>query len=67
MSSPKTCVPHERGVSPGMRPFYVPGCPRCEQKRAAGIVTGDEGPPPDMRVINHQFRLAAAAGRRGVR
>lgn len=38
----KLCQIHSRGVTPDMPPFYEPGCPRCEQKRERGLVTGTE-------------------------
>lgn len=41
----KLCTPHRRGVSPGHPPFFAPDCTRCQEKLAAGQVTGKEPPP----------------------
>lgn len=41
----RTCTPHRVGVPVDARPFFVPGCPVCEAKKAAGDVTGNEAPP----------------------
>lgn len=47
------CGWHIRGVPPEVRrPFYVKGCPRCEEKRLAGLVTGNEPAPDDARQAN---------------
>lgn len=35
MTQPR-CGPHRSGVAPGTPPFYMPGCPICEKKLAAG-------------------------------
>lgn len=43
------CKLHVTGVEPGTRAFYVPGCCRCEEKRAAGLVTGNEGSPETIQ------------------
>lgn len=40
----KLCAPHDRGVRPEYPPFFYEGCPACEAKKAAGKVTGEEGP-----------------------
>lgn len=39
----RVCRLHLNGVGPEVRShWYVPGCPVCERKRAAGVVTGSE-------------------------
>lgn len=41
----RLCGRHQWGVLPGTLPFFVAGCPQCEAKKAAGLVTGNEGNP----------------------
>jgi hypothetical protein len=63
----KLCSTHVHGVAPGMPPFFNPGCPKCEEKKAAGKVRGDEGPSPDggelrrmtSRWVDHEKLRAA--------
>jgi hypothetical protein len=59
------CSPHTTGVPLGTPAFYITGCPACEAKKAAGTVTGDEGPPPDrhLQTGNALNRAAFARGR----
>jgi len=59
MPSPKLCRLHRAGVPPNAPPFYVPGCPRCEDKLDAGLVTEQTPPPPD-RHLEHGRRIADA-------
>lgn len=40
------CNAHSKGVLPGSPPFFYPGCEVCEDKKARGQVTGEEGPLP---------------------
>jgi hypothetical protein len=53
------CSPHRSGVQPWMPPFYAPGCVTCEQKLAAGKITGQEPPPPNTRgrAAQKQWRI----------
>jgi hypothetical protein len=44
----QVCAPHKAGVVPGHPPFFAAGCPKCEEKLAAGKVTGDEPHPRDV-------------------
>src|SRR5574342_345480 len=43
----RPCGYHEHGVPPEVKPtdFCQRGCPKCEKKIAAGVVTGKEPPP----------------------
>lgn len=41
----KLCAPHQHGVEPGHAPFFSKDCRRCQEKLAAGLVTGNEPPP----------------------
>ena len=50
------CSPHTFGVPVNAAPFFYPGCPRCEEKKAAGKVRGDEGPV--SRKVGWRFRRA---------
>ncbi len=45
------CRLHIYGASPDQRPFFEPGCPRCELKKRQGLVTGKE-PRPDARSMS---------------
>lgn len=45
------CGPHTNGVRIGAAPFFVSGCPTCERKKLAGVVTGEEGRPPTLQQI----------------
>ncbi len=47
MSTATLCRLHITGVPPRTGPFYVPGCPACESKLRAGLVTHETPPPPD--------------------
>jgi hypothetical protein len=66
------CTPHRTGVSPGCPPFFQPGCPMCEAKLRAGLVTGDEGlPDRDWRrrqfpFVDHERRRRQKAARRNL-
>lgn len=56
------CNPHRVGVAPETKPFFKPGCPECERKRALGLVDGSEPPPArNQRVLrsrhHHAFQL----------
>lgn len=42
---PYRCPPHKTGVGPGRPPFFDPACHACQQKLAAGAVTGNEPLP----------------------
>ena len=46
------CRPHIVGVDPRLPPFFVPGCSKCEAKKLAGKVTGNEPPPPDRHLAH---------------
>lgn len=48
------CKAHLRGVTPGARPFYTPGCPVCERKRAAGVVSAELPSAPLPFQFNHK-------------
>ncbi|HYF53042.1 MAG TPA: hypothetical protein VEA41_02160 [Salinarimonas sp.] len=52
------CWLHRKGVPPEMPPFFFQGCRTCEDKKARGLVTGNEG-PPDTRKKKLQARIAA--------
>ncbi len=41
----RLCLLHRKGVSVDTPPFWCPDCDRCDAKKAAGIVRGDEGSP----------------------
>lgn len=58
MTSAKSryCYPHKSGVPNNMRPWFVPGCPTCEDKLAAGLVRADAG-PPEIRYANSKANL----------
>lgn len=40
----RLCGPHLNGVKPSYPPFFYDSCHQCQQKKAEGLVTGDEGP-----------------------
>ena len=42
------CHYHYVGTPPDAKPFFLKGCPQCEQKKLDGKVTGNE-PPPQRR------------------
>lgn len=47
------CDWHNKGVPPGNRsPFYLAGCPRCEEKLAAGLVKATD-PSPKFLYLAH--------------
>ena len=54
-----------------MPPWFVDGCPRCEQKAAAGLVSRDAGPPPGRLMYAKRgkamSRLSALAALRAKR
>lgn len=64
------CWLHYRGVPPTQAPFFIAGCRRCEDKRARGVVTGNEPAPGETfhAQRNKQARGAriVAARRRGL-
>jgi hypothetical protein len=49
------CWQHYVGVSYPTEPFYCAGCKTCEDKKARGLITGNE-PPPLTRGKRHQTR-----------
>lgn len=52
----KYCRSHRVGVPFDAPKFFIPGCEKCEAKKAAGLVTGKEGPlPKDWRHKNKPF------------
>lgn len=56
----KTCPPHLKGISPDSPPFFYDYCRRCQDKKAKGLVRGDEGPlasPPQQRLPDGRRRL----------
>lgn len=60
----RLCSYHKTGVPyPDVRAhmFFQAGCYRCEEKRAAGIVTGTEPPPP--KHTSFEQALLRALGR----
>ena len=58
------CWPHENGVEPGTPPFFYPDCVACEEKKAAGKVTGNEGPLDKKTQIQRAlWRVAGYAPR----
>lgn len=62
MTSGWKCKLHVTGVEPNTRAFYVPGCCTCERKKAAGLITGEEGPPQtrtEMARAQRDARLAS--------
>jgi hypothetical protein len=53
------CAPHTRGVNPGSAPFYDPRCRRCQEKKALGLVTGNEPIPPRGGLTKNRARRMA--------
>lgn len=49
------CWPHQMGVNPGTPPFFYDWCSKCQEKKVAGKVRGDEGPVRDP--MGHGNRL----------
>lgn len=49
--SRKPCNWHNNGVPTWAigKKFFVKGCPKCEEKKAKGLVKGDEGFPTEAR------------------
>lgn len=64
------CSLHKHGVTPDHPPFFQENCPRCEDKKRRGIVTGLEPPPRAFRnlhlrrTINGHYKEACAARRK---
>lgn len=64
MGSGWKCKRHTTGVEPNTPAFYVPGCCVCERKKAAGLITGNEGPPLRREETLRVKRLAATNSQR---
>lgn len=57
------CGPHLRGVDPSVptNAWFDSRCVRCQDKKARGIVTGNEPPPPIGGF--HRVKARVAFGR----